>query len=167
MIYGYSTFGGTPSTPPRSSQPSTSTTQTPGRSQPGSALLPPTPGSAWSIVTVTPAGTAAGDAGNGGPELVTYTAISQEYASLRYPGHCPLGMYLIPDKDSMFVWDGVFFVHQGSSLTRTFCNRRRADAPSFSFCFHSALPGTHVRLRPITVLPTIARVVKAITRIAS
>jgi len=27
-------------------------------------------------------------------------------------------MYLIPDEDNMFVWDGVFFVHQGFSITR-------------------------------------------------
>lgn len=63
---------------------------------------------------MTPQARSSGDAGNGNPTLITYTTISQEYASLRYPGHCPLGMYLIPDRVSMFVWDGVFFVHQGS-----------------------------------------------------
>jgi len=141
MLYGYPSYGNPPLTPPRLSRPSTSTptSQTPGRSQPGSALLSSTPGTARSSTTVTAPGTGIGDGGYSGPALVTYTTISQEYASLRYPGHCPLGMYLIPDKESLFVWDGVFFVHQGASLGRVFCNRRSADAPLFSLCSHSAL----------------------------
>ena len=98
-MYGYSVYGEPPSTPSRSS-----------RSQ-----SQPTPATPRASVTTTHTGP--GDAGNGNPALITYTTISQEYASLRYPGHCPLGMYLIPDKDSLFVWDGVFFVHQGSSPT--------------------------------------------------
>ena len=111
MRYGSTAHTDIPSTPPRSSRQSasTSTAKTPTRSQPSSALLPPAPG------TATKAGP--GDPGNTNPSLITYTTISQEYASLRYPGHCPLGMYLIPDKNNMFVWDGVFFVHQGSLLS--------------------------------------------------
>ncbi|EPQ59219.1 UBC-like protein [Gloeophyllum trabeum ATCC 11539] len=42
---------------------------------------------------------------------VAKTAISLEYASLRYRGHCPLGMYITPSPDNLLVWDGVFFVH--------------------------------------------------------
>ncbi|KAI0796801.1 UBC-like protein [Abortiporus biennis] len=47
------------------------------------------------------------------PTALTRTAVSLEYASLRHNGHCPLGMYVIPTKDNLLVWDGVFFVHQG------------------------------------------------------
>lgn len=111
-MYKY-TYKEPPSTPPRSLRPSTSTTQTPTRPR-GSSVLSP-PGTARTTTTVTATGP--GDTTNGNPTLITHTTISQEYASLRYPGHCPLGMYLIPDKDNMFVWDGVFFVHQGSSIT--------------------------------------------------
>jgi len=28
-------------------------------------------------------------------------------------GHCPLGMYILPSKDKLSIWDGVLFVHQG------------------------------------------------------
>ena len=154
MMYGYSSFGGTPSTPPRPSRSSTSTAQTPGRSLPGGApVLPPTPGAAQSSVTVTTAGTGTGDTGNGGPALVTYTAISQEYASLRYPGHCPLGMYLIPDKDNAFVWDGVFFVHQGSSLVYTFAIAQGLTYPHFDSTSALHLLASALRLRPIVDFP--------------
>ncbi|KII94764.1 hypothetical protein PLICRDRAFT_33572 [Plicaturopsis crispa FD-325 SS-3] len=44
---------------------------------------------------------------------VPRTAISLEYASLRNAGHCPLGMYVTPSAESIFIWDAVFFVHQG------------------------------------------------------
>lgn len=47
-------------------------------------------------------------------DTATRTAISLEYASLRYPGHCPLGMYLTPSRENLLVWDAVFFVHQGN-----------------------------------------------------
>ncbi|KAF9652216.1 UBC-like protein [Thelephora ganbajun] len=89
-MYGYTTYNEPPSTPPRLSR--SLTAQTPTRSQPGSALPPSTPATTRSTMTM---------------------AQAEEYASLRYPGHCPLGMYLIPDKNNIFVWDGVFFVHQG------------------------------------------------------
>ena len=121
MMFGYSTSNEPPSTPPRSLRSSTSTAQTPTRSQPNNALSPgPTPTTARSTTTATtstPTGSGFGDTTNGNPSLITYTTVSQEYASLRYPGHCPLGMYLIPDKNNLFIWDGVFFVHQGSSHT--------------------------------------------------
>jgi len=111
IMYGYTSYS-PPLTPPRSSRPaaSTLTAQTATRSHTS------TSNTARSTMATIHAGTGVGDAGNGNPTLLTYTTISQEYASLRYPGHCPLGMYLIPDKDNMFVWDGVFFVHQGSRL---------------------------------------------------
>ncbi|KDQ17310.1 hypothetical protein BOTBODRAFT_30123 [Botryobasidium botryosum FD-172 SS1] len=41
--------------------------------------------------------------------------LSVEYASLRSQSHCPIGMYVVPSVESMFVWDGVFFVHQALS----------------------------------------------------
>lgn len=45
--------------------------------------------------------------------IVPQTALSLEYASLRHQNHCPLGMYVVPSPDSLFVWDAVLFVHQG------------------------------------------------------
>ncbi|CCL99410.1 uncharacterized protein FIBRA_01428 [Fibroporia radiculosa] len=44
---------------------------------------------------------------------LTRTAVSLEYAALRYTGHCPLGMYITPSVTDLLVWDAVFFVHQG------------------------------------------------------
>lgn len=46
---------------------------------------------------------------------LTRTTIAQEYASLVYTGHCPLGMYVTPTPNNLLVWDAVFFVHQGAS----------------------------------------------------
>ncbi|EDR10197.1 uncharacterized protein LACBIDRAFT_318352 [Laccaria bicolor S238N-H82] len=45
--------------------------------------------------------------------VIARTAISLEYASLRHAGHCPMGMYVVPSTASLFLWDAVFFVHQG------------------------------------------------------
>jgi len=45
--------------------------------------------------------------------VVTRTAVSLEYASLRHSNHSPLGMYVVPSPGNLLVWDGVFFVHQG------------------------------------------------------
>ncbi|TCD70807.1 hypothetical protein EIP91_001497 [Steccherinum ochraceum] len=47
------------------------------------------------------------------PTAVARTTIALEYASLRYPHHSPTGMYVTPSPESLFVWDVVFFVHQG------------------------------------------------------
>ena len=47
---------------------------------------------------------------------LTRTTIVQEYASLVYTGHCPLGMYVTPTPNNLLVWDAVFFVHQGAYL---------------------------------------------------
>lgn len=77
------------------------------------------------------------------PSPVVNTAIALEYASLRYQGHCPLGMYVTPSDDSLLIWDLVLFVHQGASLrtpsirddlsrdrsTRLLC-RLRAQVPT-------------------------------------
>ncbi|KAF5370103.1 hypothetical protein D9758_001060 [Tetrapyrgos nigripes] len=43
----------------------------------------------------------------------TRAAISFEYASLRHKSHCPLGIYVIPSTESLLMWDGVLFIHQG------------------------------------------------------
>jgi hypothetical protein len=40
-------------------------------------------------------------------------ALMLEYASLRHSNHCPLGMYVVPSPENLFVWDAVLFVHQG------------------------------------------------------
>lgn len=48
--------------------------------------------------------------------VVTRTAVSLEYASIRHHGHCPLGMYVMPSVENLLVWDAVFFVHQGMVL---------------------------------------------------
>ncbi|CAH7672655.1 hypothetical protein BY996DRAFT_6964520 [Phakopsora pachyrhizi] len=39
--------------------------------------------------------------------------ISLEYASLRLPGHCPLGIWVIPCPNDTHTWSGVLFVHRG------------------------------------------------------
>lgn len=39
--------------------------------------------------------------------------ISLEYASLRLPGHCPLGVWVIPSPDDIHHWCGTLFVHRG------------------------------------------------------
>ncbi|KAJ7667984.1 UBC-like protein [Mycena polygramma] len=44
---------------------------------------------------------------------VTRTTISLEYASLHHRDHCPLGMYVVPSPETLMVWDGCLFVHQG------------------------------------------------------
>ncbi|KAF8974756.1 ubiquitin-conjugating enzyme/RWD-like protein [Flammula alnicola] len=45
--------------------------------------------------------------------VLARTAVSLEYASLVNTGHCPLGIYVVPSSTNLFVWDAVFFVHQG------------------------------------------------------
>lgn len=52
------------------------------------------------------------------PSALTRTAVSLEYASLRYPKHCPTGMYVTPSPEKLLIWDAVFFVHQGMSLAQ-------------------------------------------------
>ncbi|KAH9459424.1 hypothetical protein Pst134EA_019577 [Puccinia striiformis f. sp. tritici] len=39
--------------------------------------------------------------------------ISLEYASLRLPGHCPLGVWVIPSPDDIHHWCGTLFIHRG------------------------------------------------------
>jgi hypothetical protein len=46
----------------------------------------------------------------------TRVNVGLEYASLRYHRHCPLGMYVVPSVESILVWDGVLFVHQGGYM---------------------------------------------------
>ncbi|CAG7845970.1 SubName: Full=Uncharacterized protein {ECO:0000313/EMBL:CCA71092.1} [Serendipita indica DSM 11827] len=43
----------------------------------------------------------------------TLSAVSFEYASVKQPSHCPLGIYVKPSSSNLLVWDGVFFVHKG------------------------------------------------------
>lgn len=50
---------------------------------------------------------------DGPVDPVVRTAVSLEYASVRYKEHCPLGIYIIPSSESLMIWDAVFFVHQG------------------------------------------------------
>lgn len=45
---------------------------------------------------------------------VARAAVAQEYANLRYGQHCPLGMYVTPASDNLFIWDAVLFVHRGT-----------------------------------------------------
>lgn len=47
--------------------------------------------------------------------LLATTEAAMEYAALRAEGHCPSGVYILPSADSLLVWDGVLFVHQGTS----------------------------------------------------
>lgn len=39
--------------------------------------------------------------------------ISLEYASLRLPGHCPSGVWVIPCPDDLHHWCGTLFIHKG------------------------------------------------------
>jgi hypothetical protein len=50
------------------------------------------------------------------PDVVARSTVSVEYAALMGSGHCPLGMYILPSPDNLFVWDAVLFVHQGEIL---------------------------------------------------
>ncbi|MBW0509071.1 hypothetical protein O181_048786 [Austropuccinia psidii MF-1] len=36
-----------------------------------------------------------------------------EFNSLRLPGHCPLGMWLIPSSNDIHKWSGTLFLHRG------------------------------------------------------
>ncbi|KAG2013688.1 hypothetical protein CC2G_010568 [Coprinopsis cinerea AmutBmut pab1-1] len=45
--------------------------------------------------------------------IIARTTITMEYSSLMGAGHCPQGMYILPSKEDLFVWDGVFFAHEG------------------------------------------------------
>lgn len=40
--------------------------------------------------------------------------VAIDYAALSVKDHCPLGMYVIPSTETLLVWAGVLFVHQGS-----------------------------------------------------
>ncbi|KAH9812134.1 ubiquitin-conjugating enzyme/RWD-like protein [Melampsora americana] len=39
--------------------------------------------------------------------------VSLEFASLRLPGHCPLGVWVIPSPTNIYQWQGVLFIHRG------------------------------------------------------
>lgn len=56
-----------------------------------------------------------------GSAVLAATAISLEYASLINAGHCPLGIYVLPSTATIFVWDAVFFVHQGRCALCSTC----------------------------------------------
>ncbi|THH19783.1 hypothetical protein EW146_g1469 [Bondarzewia mesenterica] len=47
------------------------------------------------------------------PSAIARAAVAFEYASLRYHGHCPLGMYITPSPENLLVWDAVLFIHRG------------------------------------------------------
>lgn len=41
--------------------------------------------------------------------------ILTDSSSLRAPGNCPAGMYLVPTPEALTKWAGMFFVHRGES----------------------------------------------------
>lgn len=90
----------------------------------------------------------------GSADVGTRTAISLEYASLRHPGHCPLGMYLTPSRENLLVWDAVFFVHQGNvSLTSSDCIPLTPRSGYYTDCilkYRIVFPSTYPN-RPPTV----------------
>ncbi|PPQ63868.1 hypothetical protein CVT24_009494 [Panaeolus cyanescens] len=45
--------------------------------------------------------------------VLVRSAIALEYSLLRNIQHCPLGMYVLPSSSNIYVWDVVFFIHQG------------------------------------------------------
>ena len=61
--------------------------------------------------------------------LLATSEVAMEYAALsNFPsddneGHCPQGIYVIPSSsDSVLLWDGVLFVHQGTCNEGTSTN---------------------------------------------
>ncbi|GAA5799026.1 hypothetical protein HPULCUR_004435 [Helicostylum pulchrum] len=46
--------------------------------------------------------------------------IMTEFINLRNPNHCPLGVYVMPSSDDLYVWYGVLFVHKGFYKSGTF-----------------------------------------------
>lgn len=40
--------------------------------------------------------------------------------NLRNPNHCPLGVYVMPSSDDLYVWYGALFVHKGFYKSGTF-----------------------------------------------
>ncbi|KAF9058287.1 ubiquitin-conjugating enzyme/RWD-like protein [Panaeolus papilionaceus] len=81
----------------------------PPSTRPSSTLVPHVITSSTFDVSGSGSGSAAAQRDN----VLVRTAISLEYALLRNINHCPLGMYILPSPASFFVWDGVFFIHQG------------------------------------------------------
>jgi len=55
----------------------------------------------------------ASDSGAQESSFLAGTSVSLDYTALRHGSHCPLGIYVIPSSNNLFVWDAVFFVHQG------------------------------------------------------
>ncbi|KAG0741736.1 hypothetical protein G6F57_005927 [Rhizopus arrhizus] len=43
-----------------------------------------------------------------------------EFINLKNPNHCPLGVYVMPSSENLYVWYGVIFVHQGYYSSGTF-----------------------------------------------
>ncbi|KAL7421627.1 hypothetical protein Q5752_003396 [Cryptotrichosporon argae] len=86
--------------------------------------------------------------------VVQATALAAEFASLRAPGACPRGMYVVPSPDSLRVWHGVLFVHRGPyagsvlRFTLIFPPSFPGHAPTVRFdtdVFHPLIdPKTHV-----------------------
>ncbi|TDL28032.1 UBC-like protein [Rickenella mellea] len=56
-----------------------------------------------------------GSSSNGHSEDTRHAKVEVaiDYAALSMKDHCPLGMYVIPSIESLLVWAGVLFVHQG------------------------------------------------------
>ncbi|GAA5811066.1 hypothetical protein MFLAVUS_004495 [Mucor flavus] len=46
--------------------------------------------------------------------------IMTEFINLRNPNHCPLGVYVMPSSDDLYVWYGALFVHKGFYKSGTF-----------------------------------------------
>lgn len=53
--------------------------------------------------------------------IVARSTLLLEFTSLRNKNHSPLGVYVVPSPESLFVWDAVLFVHQGTGMTKWFC----------------------------------------------
>lgn len=51
---------------------------------------------------------------------LTHAKLAVEYASLNNRSHCPQGIYVVPSEQSMRLWNGVIFVHQGYYRSATF-----------------------------------------------
>ncbi|CEG70547.1 hypothetical protein RMATCC62417_06422 [Rhizopus microsporus] len=58
--------------------------------------------------------------------------IMTEFINLRNPNHCPLGVYVMPSAEDLYVWHGVLFIHKGyyRSGTFRFCLNIPKDYPN-------------------------------------
>ncbi|KAB5592381.1 Ubiquitin-conjugating enzyme domain containing protein [Ceratobasidium theobromae] len=72
-------------------------------------------------------------------KILAHAKLAVEYAALHNKSHCPQGVYVVPSGQSMRLWNGTIFIHQGyyrSAIFRfkiTFPSDYPARAPVVQF----------------------------------